>query len=370
VALLPDALFFVRAVPVPAAEAGGAAAPPAEVAAQVELALEGISPFPLTQLYYGYFWVPGSKHALAFAAYRRRFTAEQVAEWQGAEYVLPAFAALVGGAVEPATTVVLATLEGLTAIHWGDGPVPTRVGFQPLAPGATDDDRARARTTLLRAIGGSKGIVDLTEPPAAQSSRSDREVIFRSGDFVASLSAAAALAADVRDKDELLALRRARRRDALVWRVGIGCVAAFGAMALCELGLLAGGLWQDTRLKVVRAQTPIVDGIMTAQDLAHKIDELSTQRLLPIEMIKLVAPQRFGTTITFLRASTSGLYTLMVDAETYNPAEISTYQSSLEALPACDKVEIRDERTQNNLASFTVVITFKPEGLKASSPAS
>jgi len=58
-----------------------------------------------------------------------------------------------------------------------------------------------------------------------------------------------------------------------------------------------------------------------------------------------------------------------VDAETYNPAEISTYQNSLEALPACDKVEIRDERTQNNLASFTLVITFKPEGLKAS-PAS
>src|SRR5580658_8573017 len=87
VALLPDALFFVRAVPVPGAAAGGPETPPAEVAAQVELALEGVSPFPLTQLYYGYFWLPGSSHALAFAAYRRRFTVEQVAAWQGAELV-------------------------------------------------------------------------------------------------------------------------------------------------------------------------------------------------------------------------------------------------------------------------------------------
>jgi hypothetical protein len=69
VALLPDGLFFTRAVSV------AAGATPGEAASQIELALEAVSPFPIAQLYYGYYWVPGSESALVFAAYRRRFTA-------------------------------------------------------------------------------------------------------------------------------------------------------------------------------------------------------------------------------------------------------------------------------------------------------
>src|SRR5215207_2347590 len=87
VALLPDALFFTRSVAVTKG------ATQAEAASQVELALEAVSPFPLAQLYYGWFWVPGSEHALVSASYRRRFTADQTAAWEGSELVMPAFAA-------------------------------------------------------------------------------------------------------------------------------------------------------------------------------------------------------------------------------------------------------------------------------------
>src|SRR5689334_14355573 len=128
VALLPDGLFFTRALPV------SAGATPAEAAAQVELALEAVSPFPLAQLYYGYYWAPGSEHAFAYAAYRRRFTTDQVAEWEGAGLVLPAFAALLGAHVEPATTVVLASADGLTALHWGAGREPSAMLFRPFPP--------------------------------------------------------------------------------------------------------------------------------------------------------------------------------------------------------------------------------------------
>src|SRR5580704_9999552 len=103
VVLLPDGLFFVRSIPVPAAaDASG-------VAAEAALALEAASPFPPEQLYYGTFWVPGADRALIFAAYRRRITVEQTASWAGAELVIPAFAALLGGKVAPATTGVLAS---------------------------------------------------------------------------------------------------------------------------------------------------------------------------------------------------------------------------------------------------------------------
>ena len=81
VALLPDAAFFTRTISI------AADATAAEAAAQVELALEAISPFPIAQLYYGWFRDPAAQEALVFAAYRRRFTTDQTAEWEGAEVV-------------------------------------------------------------------------------------------------------------------------------------------------------------------------------------------------------------------------------------------------------------------------------------------
>ena len=197
VALLPDGLFFVRAVEVPTDVAAG------ELNLQVELALESLAPFPLSQLYYGYFSAPGTGRALIYAAYRRRFTAEQVELWEGAELVMPAFAALLGAAVAPATTVLLASPEGLTAIHWDSGPVPSEVIFQPIPEDAAEEDRAGIRAELLRRL-PSKEIVDLPAWPAAEAPPSDGEMVFRSGEFASHFSREAATALDMRDKEQLL----------------------------------------------------------------------------------------------------------------------------------------------------------------------
>ena len=142
VAILPDSVFFSRSIPIPAG------ATRADVVAQVGVALESLSPFPLAQLYFGYYWPEGADRALAFASYRRRFTAEQLAEWSGAAHVMPAFAAVLGCEVAPATTLILSSDSGLTAVHWALGPVPSAVLHKPVAPEATPDERAAVRAAL------------------------------------------------------------------------------------------------------------------------------------------------------------------------------------------------------------------------------
>lgn len=366
--LLPDALFFTRAVPVAAGAAAG------EAAAQVELALEGISPFPLAQLFYGWFWAPGAEHAFVFASYRRRFTSEQTAAWDGAELVLPAFAALMGGEVAPATTAILSSPEGLTAVHWAAGPVPSKVIFRPLAPEATDEDRARERDELLRILGGSKTIIDLTAPPAADPARNDREIVFRSGDFVSRLSSTAAAAIDVRDKLDLAALRRARSRDVILWRVTLGCAAALALFALGELALLGGNAWQKVRLAKLNGQRPSVEKIMKSQALANRIDDLATKRLLPWEMITLLlsaegnlVPDKIK--FTSVSATTAeGIYTIRVDAQTNNVGLVPIFQSALEKLPACERVVSSPRGTRGEVALFTMVVTFKPGAIKPGLP--
>jgi len=364
VAFLPDALFFSRTVPL------AAAATAAEAAAQVAIALEAISPFPLTQLYYGWFWLPGADHALVFASYRRRFTSEQTATWRDDELVLPSFAALLGGNVQPATTLVLASPEGLTAVHWERGPVPARVMFHALLPEASDDDRALAREDLIRTGGGSRTVVDLAAPPVADPAVSDRETVFRSGDFVSRLPAAVTAALDVRDKGDLAQLRAARRRDVILWRVALGCAAALVLFAASEFALIGGAAWQKVRVAKLTGQQPRVEKIMESQALANRIDELTTKRLLPMEMLGMLVGEhleRKPGDIVFTKVQTlpaRGLYTLIVEAQTNNPPQIPVYESALKSSPMIENAEARMGPTNGNTATFTLTVTFKPETIK------
>ena len=363
VVVLPDAVFFSRTIDV------AAGATEAEVVGQVGLALEALSPFPLAQLYFGYYMPPGAGRALAFASYRRRFTAEQLAEWAGAEHVLPAFAAILGCGAEPATTVVLGAPEGLTAVHWDKGPVPSIVLHHPLKPDATEDERARARADLIRSAGEARTVVDAPSPPVPLPGRSERSVVFEAGGLRSRLSSEAMAALDVRDKADLDALSRARRRDLILWRTAVGALAACVLFAAGEFALLGAGLWQSARIAKVAAQRPTVARIMEERDLASRIDELSTKRLLPLEMISMVSPEvampKNPPAIQFLRATASAgaVNTIQIDAQTSNAGEIAAYRTAIEQTPACDRVEIRDQRTQNNVVSFTLIVTFKPGAL-------
>jgi hypothetical protein len=363
VVLLPDAQFLVRAVPV----TPGATV--AEAAAQVELALEAVSPFPLSQLYYGWFWLPGAEQALVFAAYRRRFTAEQTAEWAGAELVLPAFAALLGlTGREPATTLLLAGADGVTAVHWAEGPVPAQVLHRPLDPEPTPEQRAALGERLVQELGGSRRVLTVDVVPVADAAESDGELAFRADDLVSRLPQACGAALDVRDKAELAGLRAARRRDLFLWRTAVGCVAALVLLGLGEIALVGGKVWQKGRAERVRVQKPTVDKIMSSQSLANRIEELATKRLLPFEMLNvLFEDNRKPAEITFLRVVTlpqTGIYTLTVDASASNAAQISVYEATLRNVPLLQKVEVRDLRTRGETATFTLAVTFKPDAVR------
>ncbi len=368
VALLSDAAFFTRTISITA----GATAE--DAAAQVEIALEAISPFPLAQLYYGWFRKPLADEALVFAAYRRRFTNEQTVEWDGAEVVLPGFAAALGAAVEPATTVLLSYAEAITAVHWATGQVPSKILTRVIDPEATEEDRARIRTALVAELGGSKTVIELATPLAPEPAKNDGEIVFRSGEFDSLLPSAALTAADVRDKGELAALRSARRRDVLMWRVAVGFAASLAVLSLGELSLVGGRMWQQVRQKQFAAQKPLVDKITGIHELTNKIEELATKRLMPLEMMTQLTGlelERKPPEILFTRIvadQSKGLYTIFVDGRASNAAQINVYESTLRKLPAIEKVNAPISQVRGDQAQFTLTAVFKPEALLAPEP--
>jgi hypothetical protein len=355
VILLPDGMFFTRSIPIAAGSAQS------DVAGQVDLALETLSPFPAAQLYHGYYWPQGANRVLVFAAYRRRFTSEQMNGWEEAELVLPTFVSLLGG-VTGRTTMIIPSPEGLTAVYWEDTAVPSKIVFRTLAADATDADRARARDSLLAAMPNNQPIV-LHAAPTIEKSATDVGFDFRSGSYTSRLPAALAGGVDVRDKEALTTLRRARGRDNTLWRVFMATVGLLVLLGLAELGLMGASVWQKTRLAQINAQRPVVEKVMMAQGVTSRINDLSTKRLLPFEMIQIAMGPR-PETVQFLRASTVGLYGLNVEAQSTTPAAPSAYQAGLAALPAVEKVEVRDQRARDNLMTFTLAVSYKPESIK------
>lgn len=357
-ALLPDDRFFAVAVPVETGEAAG------PVAAQVELALEASSPFPLAQLYYGFFTRPGATRALAYATYRRRFTAEESAAWGSADLVLPTFAALLSVNPPPAgaTTWLIAAGSGLTAVHFDDDSgVPAVVRTAGWPEEASDADRAAARDGLLRSLPGSRTVVDL---PAPELDPTAGEVLrFRAGEVQATIPSEEAATLDVRDKLELAALGRAQARDRWLWRGFAAAVAILAFSLLLEVIVVGGRGFLASRRAERDARAPEVAEIMTKQALATRIDEMASKRLLPIEMILAVNSAR-PPSIQFVSTSTIGLTGLEISAQTGAQGDIDAFESAVRRLPACDRVEIRDLVSRSGVTTFVLAITFKPDGIR------
>ncbi len=361
VVLLPDALFFIRAIPVTAGTT------PADLAAQAELAIEALAPFPLAQLYYGFYHPPGTPLALLYAAYRKRFTTEQMAAWTRAHLVIPSFVALLGGEIKPATTIMLTLADDLTLLHWRDGKVPEKISTHTFAPEASEEEQTKVRDEMRRAAGESLKVIDLAAVPVPEPLEDEDKFVFRSGDFVSRLPVALADQLDVRDKAELALRRQHRARDLVLWRVFFGCVYALGFFLLCEFVLVGGQFWQKGRVALVEAQKPGVEKIDAANLLVDSIGARSTDRLMPFEMIALASSCK-PATVWFNRVSTNGNYTLEIEAQTNSPGDVGSYQTALTALPACAKVEVNDQRTRDGLSTCKFIVTFKPEALKPEAP--
>lgn len=364
IALLPDNRFFVRTVPVSAGTA------PADVPAQIELALEGLSPFPPAQLYHGHHWIPGSPHALVFGCYRKRFTTDQHASWADAVLVAPTFAAFLAVPHEPATTLVFPSAEGLTAIHWEDGAVPVRVVCAPVPAEADEDTRTRIHEELLRAAGACRKVIDVPAAPVPAASTDEKHFAFAAGTFTCSLPTAVAQALDVRDRDELAAFRKQARNDLWLWRAASGSVAALLVLGLLQLGIVTLGARWDTSLQLtITQQRPIVKEITDKEDLARNVEERDTKMLLPLEMATVIGalPQRGS--IVFTRSTvnlTESPYVITLVCQTQNSPEVELFKSAIENLPTVDRVVITQPKTTNGRTDFTLTVTFKPDAIKPS----
>lgn len=354
IVLLPDTQFFIRAVSV------AAGATPEEVSTQVELALEGLAPFPLTQMAFACYWTPGSTTALVYAAYRKRFSIEQTDNWQDAEVCVPTFVTLLNAQVHAFSTIILTTNTFITAINWGEsGDVPASVTSRPLPPEPTDADRAAVREELTRNFDSTR-FIEVNGAPVLEPESLNGEYLFTAGSISSLFLREQLDTLDIRDKEVLVGLREARKRDLIMWRSFVGCLIAVAACLVGEVGLLGLSQWNRARERTVERQQPSVDKIRNEHMVATRIEELSTKRLQPFRMIGLAAAKRpDDSSILFrtVRTNEQDKDVLEIDGVCTNISLLSPFEEQLKTLGSV--------RLNTVGGNFTVWIKFKPELLSA-----
>ncbi|EIQ00257.1 hypothetical protein OpiT1DRAFT_04799 [Opitutaceae bacterium TAV1] len=359
VLFLPGDRFFVRTV---------ALAEGAPVDEQVALAIEGLSPFGPAQLYSGYVVAPDRKSALAYAAWRRRFADVDAEVWDAARQVLPEFLPLLAHRPERGTAgiVLCQGPERLVGVAWREGEaLPAAV----LVRESTSENDQEPLAAALRERAGLAADVPVRIPAGEinASTTGEGALELRVGHAGTPwvLPTAALDAADVRDPDFLAARERAARRDHWLWRGVQLAICLLLFTALVEIAASVFRAHTASRSKRIDAQSADVNRLMTAQTLAERIGELSDRRLMPLEMLALINPQR-PRSITFQRTVTRGTRELEIEAQTASAADVNAYEGILKELPAIEKVQTRDIRAREGTTSFILTLTFHPEALRAS----
>jgi hypothetical protein len=354
----PSDRFFLRLVPL---------APDLPAPGQVELALEGLAPFPAAQLFWGCCVAPDRTSALVYAAHRRRFTAEETAAWERADLVVPDLLALLGAAPAGPTILIHTGDNRLTGAAWAGSakwPVAVHTRAYP-APPAED-----MRLQFAAELEAKAGLKDATVKLVTGTPRARREgdnLVFELADVAGSVVAATTVTRpdqnvlDIRDRGFLDKRRRDQNRGEFIWKVLLGGVAAAGLAAVFDAGALTINLVNRVQHKRVELQAPFVQKLDIAHTLTSRVDELTHRRLRFFEMLSTINEPR-PRSISFNRTGTNGHLALEIEAQTNSADDVGTYEAALRKIAALEKVEIHDLRARDGVTTFGLSVAFKVEG--------
>ncbi len=354
-AMLPGNRFFVRRLAVEGEDVPG----------QVNLALEAISPFPLEQMLVGFVTSTDGKQVLAYAAHRRRFTAEESFAWPEDCQVVPEFLALCGHRPAADGIVVHRGDERLTALAWKAGEeLPAAIVVAELADA---DEAGLAREAAARA--------DLPADLPVENLAGALTGGLVEGDLVLKAEAEGTFTipkkglddSDIRDSDFLAERRKKERLNLVLWNAARAAAAVLVLSLLLDIAGFVVGMRSHALEVANETRQPLVEDIEESQKITDRILELGVKRLLPMEMLALVNEKRPATVeftnihceVKKLKDSVLTKPMMTVDARTPNAGDISDFLKAVQAMPEVESVTNSEPRVRETSTTFRLEITFK-----------
>lgn len=350
--VLPADRFVVRLVPL---------SPAVPAADQVELAVEASAPLPLAQLQWGYLTSADRGNALVWTACRRHVEAGEAGRWDAAAAVLPASLALCHAPSQRPAIVLHDTAAALSAAAWAaEGDLPVLILARPVGTAGRTEAADELVADLRRRTGlWSASLFRLEGGPRVDPKTDGRTMRLCGENWQADFAWAELAGTDLRARDELGDIRRRLRRDRLLGGASVAAAILIAAAALLDLGGFAGRRWLAENEAAAAKRAAAVEEIQAAHALAHRLGELSGQRLPFMEMLDALNRRR-PAGILFTRAVSAGRRTLEINARTANADEARQYESDLRGLPGLRGVRISNLQTRDGHTDFLLTAEFAP----------
>lgn len=357
-----------------------------EVEEFAELSVEEISPFNLEQLNWGYFFSEDTSRAFVYTAFDQKLR-KDMADSDLYDYAFPDFAQTFGLTFDSPTLIFLlheSTLSGV--LLPANDPVPQAVVGITLEVEFSKDELAEAKeqiTQRIKAQVNRVGEATLADPVYKFESVDVSDKIYkRNWDFkesnskpvielvpygdepgspwqVAVPGSNRLWAMDIRKAVEKEQLEKKHGWTNWYWRASVIVVLLFLLLAVSEIGLIGLGKLNEKELLTALDMQPLAEEVQQKADILAKINQITTNQLLPFEMLDAVN-QVPSENIYFTRVLTEGSNTLQIEAITLNSSEINEYKNALEATGMLSSVEISNFRDNKGKGTFRLRVIFIP----------
>ena len=350
-ALLPGNRFFVRLI----------ALEPENIESQVSLAIETVSPFPSEQMLMGYITSPDNKWALAYAAHRRRFTAEESFAWPDDCQVIPEFLALLGERPDRGGILIHEGTDLLTALAWNENqPLPSSI----IVVDKKDSSTELLAKEIIERSGLPSNVPVINKKGEFSSTRNDSQLVLNCNNGKLFLLSSNQLdSADIRDADFLSTRRKKERVNKLLWNTARIAVGIIIISFIFEISAFLIN-WRSNNLRLINeSRQPAIQEIESAQAISTRITDMNTKAPLPLEMLAVVNEFR-PATVDFQRVSCKNNTQIEIEARTTNASDVYAFEKSLKERSEISFVATKDMRARDNFTTFSITVTFKPETLR------
>jgi len=341
----------------------------------VELSLEGLSPFPLDQLSWGYLRDEKTSLILIYAAYRESINKLDVENFDQYYHVLPSFITINGVSFDEPSITFIAENNSISALTFSaHSTVPENIFTVSLENiDNSDASLLKVKNSILVSLKnegykidnsiylGTSALVD-----------SDDKIQFKhrlvSGEFDSDLNSTATSlpmdekklwVADIRASSFKLKASRRRNYSRYLWSSTQLAGIAASLFLLLQFIFMMTDTWSDFRVDKVAARSDEVAVIEQKNNLLLRIEQIAQNELKPFEMLATMNLKR-PSSIYFTQAVSDSLNQIQVDGAASNVEVVNRYMENLRDLPLVSDAKIKKIVSRSGNAPFTVVVTFNP----------
>ena len=369
VLLVPGEIFYCHSLTLPPEISDS------EIDQFAELTLEGLSPFPLDQLLWGFLHDEKTALILIYAAYRESINKLGVDNLDEYYHVLPSFITVNGVSFDEPSITFLSENNSMTALTFSaHSTVPENVFTLSLENiDNSDASLLKVKKSLLVSLKNEGYKIDNKIYLGTMSLvDSDDKIRFKhrlvSDEVDSDLNSTSTRLpmdekklwdADIRESSFKLKASRRRNYSRYVWVSTQVAGVAASLFLLLQIIFMTTDIWTNFRVNKVAERSDEVALIEQKNNLLLRIEQIAQNELKPFEMLATMNLKR-PSSIYFTQAVADSFNQIQVDGAANNVEVVNRYMENLRNLPLVSDAIIKKIVSRSGNAPFTIVVTFNP----------